>query len=154
MIRIAHASEAQAISDLAFRSKSHWEYTPDQLEVFRGELTITPDQVTQKRAHVAEESGAIVGFYTLAALNENEAELEHIFVDPDRLTRGVGSQLFRHACEIARVSGARTLVVQSDPNAAGFYHALGAKLEIDIPSSIPGRTIPYFTYSLARDDAV
>ena len=31
---------------------------------------------------------------------------------------------------------------------AGFYRALGARLEREIPSSIPGRTIPYFTYAL------
>ena len=40
-------------------------------------------------------------------------------------------------------------MIQSDPNAAGFYHALGARLEREIPSSIPGRTIPFFARSLA-----
>lgn len=148
MIRPARPSEAAIISDLAIRSKSHWQYTPEQLAVFRGELTIAPEQLEMKQAHVAEENGAIVGFYTLASLAGSDVELEHIFIDPALLNRGVGSRLFRHACETAKVSGAKTLVIQSDPNAAGFYHALGATLEREIPSSIPGRSIPYFTFSL------
>ena len=148
MIRPAHASEAAALSALALRSKSHWRYTPEQLEVFRGELTLDPVHISEKRAHVAEEAGAIVGFYTLTSLNDAEVELEHIFVEPAALGRGIGTRLFRHACELARGSGFEILVIQSDPNAAGFYRSLGARLEREIPSSIPGRSIPYFTYRL------
>lgn len=152
-VRSARASEARAISDLAFRSKSHWPYTPDQLEVFRGELTITPEELATKRAHVVEEEDAILGFYTLASHSRNEIELEHIFIEPQELHRGLGSQLFRHACETAAAAGATRLIIQSDPNAAGFYHRLGAILEKEIPSSIPGRSIPFFTYSLERGGA-
>jgi len=152
LIRPARATEARAISDLAFRSKSHWPYTAAQLEVFRGELTLSPEEVAAKRSHVAEEEGTILGFYTLVSVGRAEMELEHIFVDPRQLKRGIGSQLFRHACETARAGAAARLVIQSDPNAAGFYHSVGAVLEKEIPSSIPGRSIPYFTYSLTRGD--
>lgn len=110
-------------------------------------MPLTP-QLEEKQAHVAEERGTIVGFYTLASTRGGEAELEHPFVEPAALARGIDSRLFRHACETATAIGARTLVIQSDPNAAGFYHALGATLEGEIPSSIPGRTIPHFTFSL------
>ncbi len=149
MIRSAHREEAAAVSELAFRSKSHWPYTPEQLEVFRLELTISQAQLIEKRGHVFEGQGELLGFYTLAVLNESDVELEHIFVEPEALGRGIGSQLFDHACETARDSGAKVLVIQSDPNAAGFYHTLGATLVREIPSSIPGGSIPYFTYPLA-----
>ncbi len=153
MIRPARECEAATISELAFRSKSHWPYTPEQLAVFREELTLAPEDLARKHAHVAEEAGSIIGFYTLVRLANDEAELEHIFVEPTALSQGIGSGLFHHACELAAAMGARTLVIQSDPNAAGFYHAVGATLVKEIPSSIPGRTIPYFTYALTRADA-
>ncbi len=153
MIRRARESEAESLSDLAIRSKAHWEYTPEQLAVFRGELTITADDIATKRAHVSEVSASILGFYTLVSLDDPCMELEHIFVNPNELSRGIGSQLFHHACANARETGATTLVIQSDPNAAGFYHALGATLEKQIPSSIPGRTIPFFTYALTARQA-
>lgn len=48
-------------------------------------------------------------------------------------------------------AGANVIVIQSDPNAPGFYHALGATLAKQLPSSIPGRTIP-FTRSPTRGE--
>lgn len=77
-----------------------------------------------------------------------EAELEHIFVEPSHLSQGYGRSLFEHAAALARAEGFVELVIQSDPNAAGFYHALGARLLREIPSSIPGRSIPTFVFSL------
>jgi GNAT superfamily N-acetyltransferase len=118
------------------------------MAVFRGELTFTPAQVVGRRTHVVEEAGAIVGFYTLLPRAEGEGELEHLFVDPGSLRRGVGAALFRHACALAVELGWPRLVIQSDPNAAGFYQAMGARLERHIPSSIPGRTIPFFGFDL------
>jgi hypothetical protein len=41
-IRRAQVDEAGLLSDLAFRSKAHWGYPPDWLELWRPELTVTP----------------------------------------------------------------------------------------------------------------
>lgn len=147
-IRAARPDESAAISSLAFRSKSHWGYSSEQMEVFRGELTLTPEQVLADLAHIYEQDGTVVGFYTLASTSKSEIELEHIFVSPDTFKVGIGRQLFEHACDMARTFGFTTLVIQSDPNAAGFYVALGATLERQIPSSIPGRTLPCFHFKL------
>lgn len=65
------------------------------------------------------------------------------------LGRGLGRALFAHACNLARRAQIRSLTIQSDPNAAGFYAALGARFLRDIPSSIPGRSIPCFEFDLA-----
>lgn len=156
-IRPARPSEAEAISELAIRAKAHWDYTEEQLAVFRGELTLVPGRIVPSRTHVIEEHGRLLGFYTLVAHGESEAEggreseLEHIFVEPSAHGRGLGSALLRHACALARAEGFRAIVIQSDPNAAGFYHAHGARAEGEIPSSIPGRTIPCFRLDLEED---
>jgi GNAT superfamily N-acetyltransferase len=143
-IRPARPDEAEAISALALRSKAHWPYGSEQLAVFRRELTLAAGDVVARRAHVLVEDGQLVGFYTLTR-REGDAELEHLFVEPARLGRGLGSALFRHACALARREGFGRLVIQSDPNAAGFYAALGARLERHVPSSIPGRELPLFS---------
>jgi hypothetical protein len=41
-------------------------------------------------------------------------------------------------------AGFDRMVIRSDPNAAGFYESFGARLEGEIPSSIPGRSLPFF----------
>ncbi len=156
-IRPANADEATEISALALRSKAHWSYSEEQLDVFRSELTMSPDELHDGRAHVIICEGRVMGFYTLGPIDskpdskpERSIELRHLFIDPESLHRGLGTALFRHAVEAARALGYESLVIQSDPNAAGFYLAVGAKLEREIPSSIPGRAIPLFTLPLSN----
>jgi GNAT superfamily N-acetyltransferase len=152
-IRPANDDEAETISALAIRSKGHWGYRPEQMSVFARELTICPADVAAGCAHVLEEEGAMVGFYTLIPRSDGSADLEHIFVDPSRLGEGLGTALFRHACTLARIAGYSRLVIHSDPNAVGFYESMGAQFDGYVESSIPGRHIPRFGLDLLRDAA-
>jgi GNAT superfamily N-acetyltransferase len=147
-IRPARPEEAEALSALAVRSKGYWAYTPEQMLVFSRELMLAPTDIAGCRAHVLEKAGQIIGFYTLQRRSADDVELEHIFVDPAALRCGVGSALFQHACSTAQAAGFRRLVIRSDPNAAGFYECLGAGMEGLVPSSIPGRSLPFFSLDL------
>jgi hypothetical protein len=51
-IRVAVPEEADAISGLAIGSKKNWNYTPEQILVFRGELTLSPEDLVSSHAHV------------------------------------------------------------------------------------------------------
>ena len=132
-IRPARPEEADALSRLAQESKAVWDYSEEQLAVFRRELTLLAEETLPHHAHVLEsEAGALLGFYT-----------EHLFVAPDAQRGGYGRQLLVHAAERARALGHTSVVIQSDPNAEGFYLRQGARLVRRIPSSIPGRSIPF-----------
>lgn len=152
-IRPARGHEAGQLSSLALRSKAHWDYTPEQLAVFRGELTLTEAQIATDRAHVADRAGAIVGFYTwidhLDPSGPRTAELDHLFVAPEEIGTGIGTLLYTHACRSIQEQGYEGILIQSDPNAAGFYLRHGATEAGAIPSSIPGRSIPLFRQPLA-----
>jgi len=149
LIRPARAEEAARLSDLAMRSKAHWGYAPSDMEVFRSELTLRAEDLLGGRAFVVEADGRVSGFYTLAPGPDGAVELEHLFVEPDALRGGLGTALFAHARARARDAGHRRMTIQSDPNAAGFYAALGARKVGDIASSIPGRTLPCFEADLS-----
>lgn len=147
LVRPARPEEAGALTTLTIASKAHWGYTPAEMAVFRDELTFTPDGVLERRAHVLEDGGDMVAMYTLLGDGE-ELELEHLFVHPAHLRRGHGRLLFQHACAVAAAADARALTIKSDPNAAGFYRTMGAIDTGPIPSSIPGRSIPTFRFTL------
>ncbi|MEM7234915.1 MAG: GNAT family N-acetyltransferase, partial [Planctomycetota bacterium] len=76
MVRPAHPKEAALISELAIRSKAHWGYSAREMQVFETELTLRPDEIEAKNAHVLELDGSIVGFYTLVDSSPGVAELE------------------------------------------------------------------------------
>lgn len=71
------------------------------------------------------------------------AELEKLFVCPDRMERGIGRILFEWAVAAARQGECDVLTVASDPGAAAFYRRMGCRDSGEAPSgSIPGRTLP------------
>src|SRR5688572_449956 len=127
MIRRALPDEAELLSALAFRSKAHWGYSSDFMEACRAELSVTAADITQHPTFVFVHDDRPVGFYTLEPLTPTETELGHLFIEPAEHGKGLGRELVAHAREEARKRGFRVLVVQGDPNAAGFYEACGAR---------------------------
>ena len=119
------------------------------MDVFRQELTIAADRIDECLAHVLQLRSQILGFYTVVRRDDSDIELEHLFVEPGYFRQGLGSRLFRHAVDLATKLRFRRLVIQSDPHALAFYLAVGARLRRWIPSSIPGRYIPYLEFDLA-----
>lgn len=123
------------------------------MSTFRAELTLTPEQIRLNPVYVLTDSDSIAGYYLLRAFDPapngpSMIELEHLFIDPLHLRQGFGTLLFNHAIGIARTAGFQVLLIQSDPNAAGFYKKRGIPLVEEVPSSIPGRTIPRFELNL------
>jgi GNAT superfamily N-acetyltransferase len=140
-IRRSRADEAGLLSDLAFRSKAHWGYPTDWLELWRPELTVDPREIEAAPTFVAVDESSILGFYLLKPTSRADAcELDFLFVEPTAIGRGVGQALFEHACNTARGLGYRSMVWGSDPNADGFYLRMGArKIGERLSSTIPGR---------------
>ncbi len=148
--RRARASEAAALSELAFRSKAYWGYETDFLEACRPELTLTPEFIGRAEVHLLELHGRPLGFYSLVRWN-SDIELGHFFVDAQHIGNGVGRALWQHAVGRARALGFERLLVQSDPNAEGFYLRLGAERIGEVPSRIQaGRSLPLLLYPLIR----
>lgn len=150
-IRRAQPQECTTISALGIRSKSHWNYPSQMMATFRSELTLLAEDIQNRRVHVMTIGHAIIGYYSLREIDSNAIELEHLFVDPNHLKHGYGSRLFHHAIELIKSTGFTRLVIQSDPNASGFYEKMSIPLVKTIPSSIPGRSIPCFELILQEN---
>jgi len=146
-IREAAASEADTLSALALRSKAHWGYSYDFIESCRAELTYSPKLIESDNVIfvVAERLSVIAGFYALETLEGGLFELEALFVEPVRIGTGMGRLLLEHAIRKVETAGGKSLLIQGDPNAEGFYREMGGEPAGFRPSaSIPGRTLPLF----------
>ena len=109
------------------------------------ELKVTANKLRDDRYRyfVATSNDCVLGYYALFTLPENTVELEAMFVEPAHIGTGTGRQLMRHALQTAKDQEFRRMLIQSDPNAAGFYLAAGA-VEIGRreSGSVPGRYLP------------
>jgi GNAT superfamily N-acetyltransferase len=149
-MRPARADEAGALSALALRSKAQWGYGAPFLDACRADLTFGPDELGARRAVVAEESGHVVGFYTLDG-TPPQGELGNLWIEPAHLRRGIGRLLWNHATAVAADLGFTTLILESDPHAEGFYLAMGAERIGVVPSTVvPDRTLPRMRARLSR----
>jgi GNAT superfamily N-acetyltransferase len=153
VLRAARPDEAALLGEIAWRAKGYWGYDADFLEACREELTFGAADIEQRRIVVAEAAGTVVGFYSLDGL-PSEGELGNMWIEPGAIGTGLGRQLWTHAINTAQAAGFKQLSIEADPNAEGFYLAMGAERTGETPSgSIPGRVLPLMTFQVAAQNA-
>jgi len=150
-IRPASPTDDATLTAIAHDAKRYWGYPENWIEHWKDDLTITPEFISANEVYVAgaEGPGEIDGFYALV-MNGERAELEHMWVRPERIGSGIGKDLLVHAMETAAFLNAAALEISSDPNAEGFYKRMGAKRIGEISSEVEGqpRTLPRLSIDL------
>ena len=136
-MRSATASDARQLSALVRRAKAHWGYPKEWLAAWRAELTVTADYIRLHRVVVMQQAGKIAGFYGLE-LRADVAHLEHLWVEPAYIGRGMGRMLLDQACSEARELGYASIELVADPHAEPFYLHQGAVRIGEIRSAVLG----------------
>jgi GNAT superfamily N-acetyltransferase len=153
-VRAARVDELAELSELAFRSKAVWGYDAAFMEACRAELMIDAGYLEANPVFVLEYEGEPAGFYSLepgAGGASGEIELGLFFLEPDMIGRGLGRAMIADAIGRARGMDACRLIVQSDPNAEGFYRVAGFTPKgFRASASLRGRELPVLEFELAR----
>jgi ribosomal protein S18 acetylase RimI-like enzyme len=142
-IRRAVPEEADVLSQIAFSAKAYWGYPRRWMEIWKPQLTFSPQYFEENEGWVAERNGSPIAFYALQEKAGN-AWIEDLWVSPEFIGQGVGKRLFLHAVEVARRYGYKTLQLEADPNAVGFYKNMGMRQIGERHSEVEGqpRTLP------------
>jgi N-acetylglutamate synthase-like GNAT family acetyltransferase len=142
-IRRAMPDEAEALTALAHAAKNHWNYPREWIDAWKSDLTFTPEFIANHEVFVAVVNEAIAGCCALV-VNESLAELEHMWIYPEQMGRGVGRALFEHTTRRAAELGLNELELSADPNAELFYERMGAKRIGEVPAEMFGhaRVLP------------
>ncbi|MFQ5962592.1 MAG: GNAT family N-acetyltransferase [Candidatus Methylomirabilales bacterium] len=146
-IRPAHSTDAEALTRLAHASKRYWQYPEVYIRLWKDALTVTPEFVEHHDVYCAVQGTEMLGFYALSGEGPIR-ELEHLWVAPEHIGRGIGTRLLDHALDTMRPEGGRALRIASDPNAEGFYRRRGAQRVGAVPSTPEGRTLPLLVLEL------
>jgi GNAT superfamily N-acetyltransferase len=148
VIRRAKPEEADALRELAHRSKAYWPYDAEFLKAVAPMLLLEPRHVAHQHVHVLELDGVVVGWHRVTFHGER-AELEDLWLEPDWIGSGHGRTLFEHAVQVALDGGATRLEWDAEPYAEGFYRAMGGNEIGRTPSAAePGRTLPRMRLAL------
>lgn len=148
-LRDVQMEECAALSALCLRSKAHWGYDAEFVEACRPYLRIEPHCVRAHHAFVAlDHEDRIVGVCQIDP-GHSAGNLDLLFIEPDAIGTGAGRVLFQEAAQRLREAGVETMTILSDPDARGFYEAMGAVFIADRPSDVfEGRNLPWLELRL------
>ena len=148
-VRRVIPEEAAILTQIALAAKAHWGYPGRWMELWTRELTFTSKYFEEHESWVAVEGVKPIAFYTLQERNEH-AWVENLWVLPEYMGKGVGKELFLHAVELARRHGYKSLQLEADPNAVGFYEKMGMYKIGERRSEIEGqpRSLPLMEINL------
>ena len=147
-IRRARTADRETLAALAFRSKAHWGYDDAFMERSRDVLTPSEAYLANDAVFVAEDgAGVPVGFYGFVR-EGRELWLNDLWIEPAAIGSGAGRALFAHAVGTARAAGDAVFFIESDPNAEGFYLAMGTARAGERVATSSGRVLPVLRYDL------
>jgi GNAT superfamily N-acetyltransferase len=133
----AKPQDAAALTEIAHAAKRHWGYPESWIAAWRDILTMRPEFIAANVARVAIDEERMLGFYVLTT-EPDGIRLDHLWVVPAAMGRGVGRALFEHAVAEARIRGFDSFKIEADPNAEGFYQRMGARRTGTAVSEVEG----------------
>jgi GNAT superfamily N-acetyltransferase len=153
VLRILRAkpNDAPVLTEIAFAAKRHWNYPEQWIQSWRDSLTIQLGFIAEHETYAAITNDRPVGFYSLSRARDGMA-LEHLWVHSHAMRKGVGRALFRHAITRVSALGCKSLRIESDPNAQGFYERMGARCVGTAVTRLEcqPRKLPVLIYDLKR----
>jgi len=135
----ASAEQAEALTKIAIAAKSYWGYPKRWIEIWLPILEVSEEYISKYEVWMAVDDEKPIGFYSLEG-----NELGGLWVSPEFIGHGVGRGLFQHAVDRCGELGFDKLIIESDPNAVGFYEKMGAHRVDESHSEVDGnpRVLP------------
>jgi GNAT superfamily N-acetyltransferase len=126
-IRLARPEEWHALEALQRRASLALEKYREQLQAKPDAIALPLELVEEGAVIVASLGDRLAGFAAVL-IDDDHAELDGLFVDPDLWGRGIGSALVEVAVHEARRQGLAMMVI-ANPAARGFYEKSGFSVE-------------------------
>jgi GNAT superfamily N-acetyltransferase len=126
-IRLARPEERDALEALQRRASLALGEYNEQLEAEPDAIQLPIGQIERGEVIVADLGDRIAGFAAVI-IEEVEAELDGLFVEPDLWRRGIGAALIDVAVHEARRQGLAMTVI-ANPSAREFYEKCGFTVE-------------------------
>jgi GNAT superfamily N-acetyltransferase len=131
VIRTAGPGDMSALRDVFRRSSLSNDGDRANLLAHPDVLELSDLAVREGRTRAAVAGDRIAGFATWLRTG-NVVEIEDLFVDPDRMRRGIGRALVLDLIAIAHGHGVRRVEVTANQHALAFYQKAGFVIDHQI----------------------
>jgi ribosomal protein S18 acetylase RimI-like enzyme len=138
----ANILDAEKLTELTIRSKSNWNYSPEQIEKWKEDLTITQEYIANNSVYKLIVDERLIGYYSFFNVSDGKVKLDNVFIEPEFIENGYGKILITDFLKRIESIGFVKVTLDSDPNAETFYERLGFKVVGKLESSIQNRFLP------------
>jgi GNAT superfamily N-acetyltransferase len=126
-LRPATHADCDRLRELLAAAKGWWGYDAGVVAQWAASIDIQAT-LRDQDVWVAQGGGRVLAWAGLLPPRDAVAVLDHLWVDPAAMGRGIGSALFREAAQRAAQLGAQRMEWEAEPNAIGFYRRMGGRL--------------------------
>lgn len=141
-IEKAIIEDAKELTELTIHSKSYWDYSDQQIEDWKNDLTVTVDYILEKEVYKLVRENKITGYYSYFKSNNSDLKLENLFVEPISMGQGIGKKLMIDFFKRIQMTEFARVILDADPNAEKFYSKLGFNVIGKLETSIENRYLP------------
>lgn len=146
--------DANELTELTIRSKSHWNYSKEQIEKWKNDLTVSPNYIDENEVYKLIFNNVLIGYYSYFRLNENDVKLENMFIEPKFIGKGYGKLLMSDFLKRIKKEEYKKVTLDADPNAESFYAAIGFQIVGQLKSSVKDRFLPIMEMEIASSQDV
>ena len=131
------------LTEISFVSKKYWNYSDEWMEIWKDDLTITENFITNNYVyHLENDVNEIVGFYAFVKF-DNYIELDSLFVSPEYIGKGFGNLLMTDFLSKVREIDFNYKKLKAEPFAEIFHKKYGFEtVELQLSSKIENRYLP------------
>ena len=142
IIKKAKNTDGNDLTELTIRSKSHWNYSKEQVDKWKSDLTITSNYIDENEVYKLLIDNILVGYYSYFKLNDDNVKLENLFIEPKFIGEGYGKMLMSHFLNRVEKNNFKKVTLDADPNVEKFYTKIGFKVVGQLESSVKNRFLP------------
>ncbi|MEX0289405.1 MAG: GNAT family N-acetyltransferase [Flavobacteriaceae bacterium] len=144
--RPGRLEEAEILSNLAITSKGHWGYPKHLLDLWRKDLRIEKEFISENIVKTIWVDSKLIGFFGITI--SEESELEHFWLLPEYIGKGYGKIAFEEVKKEFYNRDINEFNIVSDPNAESFYLSRGARRVGEVESIPQKRMLPKLKFEL------
>lgn len=141
-IKKAIPNDHKILTEITKKSKAHWGYSDEQIEIWSEFLTVSKEYIETKSVYNLIVDDKIIGYYSFFHESEKTIKLDNLFVLPEFIGKGFGIVLMQDFLIRSVSSNAKKIVLNSEPNAEDFYIKFGFVKVGQIETSIKDRYMP------------
>lgn len=142
IIKKANPHDHKILTEITKKSKAHWGYSEEQIEIWSEFLRVSKEYVETKSVYNLIVEDKIVGYYSFFHESENTIKLDNLFILPEFIGKGFGKMLLNDFFIRLKNIDIEKVILNSEPNAEEFYTKFGFVKVGQIETSIKDRYLP------------